>query len=76
MCVALKAVLHFTENLDLYPIEDAPPNAYSVAVPVTEDRRFHEPADVGGSTVNGHVMIIDTETSIPHLILKICSFDI
>ncbi|KAK9213806.1 hypothetical protein WN944_005791 [Citrus x changshan-huyou] len=55
VCVALKAVLHFTENLDLYPIEDAPPNAYSVAVPVTEDRRFHEPADVGGSTVNGHI---------------------
>ncbi|KAL9451829.1 hypothetical protein AB3S75_013411 [Citrus x aurantiifolia] len=55
VCVALKAVLHFTENLDLYPIEDAPPNAYSVAVPVTEDRRFYEPADVGGSTVNGHI---------------------
>ena len=70
--VVLKAVIHFTESLSLRSNEDVPSSEYVVTEAATEARIFQEPVEDVGSTVNGlEVMIIYTETSIPHFNFQI-----
>ena len=73
--VVLKAVLHCTENLSLRSNEDVPSSEYVVTEAATEARIFQEPVEDVGSTVNGlEVMIIYTETSIPHFNFQISKY--
>ncbi len=73
--VVLKAVHHFTENLSLHSNEDVPSSEYIVTETANVARRFHEPIDDVGFTVNGHdVMIIGTGTFTPHFNFQISKY--
>ena len=71
--VVLKAVLHCTENLSLRSNEDVPSSEYVVTEAANEGKIFQEPVDVG-STINGQVMIIYTETFIPPFNFQISKY--
>ena len=74
--VVLKVVLHCTENLSLRSNEDVPSSEYVVTEAATEAGILQEPpVDDVGSTVNGlEVMIIYTETFIPHFNFQISKY--
>ena len=53
--------------MSLQSNEDVPSSEYIVIEADTEARRFQEPIDDDGSTISGlHVIIIHTETFVPH----------